>query len=268
MTSCLKPRAGILWPASIAMIPYMRGNLRRKRHALLRAGAVIAVSSTIAADLRERAAGLDPARLHVVPNPVGVEAIETARATSRPLGPPYALYVGKLAPNKGADLLVPAAQAAGLRMPLVVVGDGPSSQEVAAAAATSGLDVRFQGWQPREETLRWTAHATFLVFPSRGPESLSRVLLEAGALGVPAAAMDTGGTRDIVSHEATGLLSPSPDALARDVARLASDPALRERLGRAAASHVRSTFDAAAVVARVESVYAGLVAGRPERERG
>ena len=70
-----------------------------------------------------------------------------------------------------------------------------------------------------------------LVFPSRGPESLSRVLLEASALGVPIAAMNTGGTPDIVKHEETGLLSTTPDALADDVRRLVGDEALRSAAG-------------------------------------
>ena len=81
-------------------------------------------------------------------------------------------------------------------------------------------------------------HAAALVFPSRGPESLSRVLLEAGALGVPMAAMDTGGTRDIIEHERTGLLSSTAEGLARDLSRLLGDPALASRLGAGAQAHV------------------------------
>ena len=55
------------------------------------------------------------------------------------------------------------------------------------------------------------ARASMLIFPSRGPESLSRVLLEASALGVPIAAMDTGGTRDIIEPGVTGLLASTPE---------------------------------------------------------
>ena len=83
-----------------------------------------------------------------------------------------------------------------------------------------------------------------LVFPSRGPESLSRVLIEASALGIPIAAMDTGGTRDIVEHDVTGLLSTSPEGLARDVRRLRQDAALRQRLGEAARRKIEREFDA------------------------
>jgi glycosyltransferase involved in cell wall biosynthesis len=94
-----------------------------------------------------------------------------------------------------------------------------------------------------------------LIFPSRGPESLSRVLIEASALGVPIAAMNTGGTPDIVVHEETGLLSVNADELAGAVRRLRDDPALRARLGDAARQRARALFDAPAVVGRIESLY-------------
>jgi phosphatidylinositol alpha 1,6-mannosyltransferase len=102
-------------------------------------------------------------------------------------------------------------------------------------------------------------HATLLAFPSYGPESLSRVLLEASALGVPIAAMDTGGTRDIVQPGVTGLLSADPDGFARDLARLAADPALRAALGAAAREDVRQRFASASVVERIEQVYRSLL---------
>ena len=74
-----------------------------------------------------------------------------------------------------------------------------------------------------------------LIFPSRGPESLSRVLIEASALGVPIAAMDTGGTRDIIEHDVTGLLSNTPEGLADDVRRLRAGSGAARTAGEAAA---------------------------------
>src|SRR5580700_2689749 len=102
-------------------------------------------------------------------------------------------------------------------------------------------------------------HAAVLIFPSHGPESLSRVLLEAAAQGVPIAAMNTGGTRDIIQPGITGLLSETPEELARDLARLAHDDRLRVAVGAAARADVRARFSTASVVARIEQVYCGLV---------
>jgi glycogen synthase len=168
------------------------------------------------------------------------------------------LYLGKLAPNKGTAHLVDIVERAQLDWPLAVVGDGPDRPALEAAAARSTRDVRFFGWVDRLQTIAWLHHAAILIFPSRGPESLSRVLIEASALGVPIAAMNTGGTPDIIKHESTGLLSTTPGALADDARRLREDEALRRRLGEGAAAHAERSFDATAVVERVESVYLSL----------
>jgi glycogen(starch) synthase len=223
MQRCLRGRAGPAGVAAWPLIPYMRGNLRRKRTGLAQADAVVAVSSAIFDDLRARAPELDATRLVQIPNPVDVAA------------------------------------AARLRMPLVVVGDGRLRDELEQrAGGEPAVDLRVQGWLPRDEVLAWMRHAALLVFPSKGPESLSRVLLEAAALGVPVAAMNTGGTRDIVINGVTGLLSEDSDGLARDVARLEHDRDLAGRLASAARAHVEKGFDAGAVLGRIETLYEEL----------
>jgi glycosyltransferase involved in cell wall biosynthesis len=259
MSQCIRPRGGRFWPLAAPMIPYMRSNLSRKRAGLAAADAVIAVSSSIAADLRARAPELSGTRIETIPNPVDIGPLRTrAAATQRPLAGPYALYLGKLAANKGTSCLVDVIEAADLDWPLVIVGDGPERPALEARAARSGRTIRFAGWVDQDAATMWLAHASLLVFPSRGPESLSRVLIEASALGIPIAAMNTGGTPDIVVHHETGLLSGSPESLAADIRTLRIDEALRTRLGSAARLHVETRFDAPAVVARIESVYREL----------
>ena len=263
MRRCLRGRAGSAGSLAWPLIPYMRANLQRKRQGLSAADAVIGVSTVIGADLKARAPEL--ARTHVwqIPNPVDIAGIRrAAEAAPRPFAEPYALYVGKLEPNKGAGHLVDIARLALLQHPLVVVGDGRLRASLESEAAATGIDLRVQGWLPRDQVLAWMRHASLLVFPSHGPESLSRVLLEAAALGVPIAAMDTGGTRDIVIHEQTGLLSSTAEALACDVARLTADRQLAARLGEGARLHVECTFDAPAVIARVEQLYTDVIAHR------
>ncbi len=234
MTRCIRPRGGPLWPLALPMIPYMRANLARKRSGLAAADAIVAVSTTIAADLRARAPEIAATRLEIIPNPVDVAGLRaSAAAAAPPVAGPYALYLGKLAPNKGTSHLVDVAGRARLEWPLVIVGDGPERDAIEAQAKRQGATCVSPGWADRPQTVAWLAHASLLIFPSRGPESLSRVLLEASALGVPIAAMKTGGTPDIVRHGETGLLSSTPEALADDVA------GCRERAIAAAARHRR-----------------------------
>ena len=172
----------------------MRRNLSTKRTTLADADAVIVVSSMIARDLIERAPGLRQTRIEQIPNAVDIDGIRVAASGARMIDEPYLLFSGKLETNKGADLLVRVVRDGARRLPLVVIGDGALRASIEREARATGLDVRVTGWLRREDALRWVAHASALVFPSRGPESLSRVLLEAAALGVPIAAMDTGGT--------------------------------------------------------------------------
>jgi glycosyltransferase involved in cell wall biosynthesis len=265
MRICIQPRAGALWPLALPMIPYMRSNLAAKRSTLARADAVIAVSRRIAQDLVQRAPELSQTRVEVIPNPVDVAGLRASAKREAGGGrreeatEPFALYLGKLAPNKGTSYLVDVVREADLDWPLVIAGDGPDRAGLDRAAKASGRRIELKGWVDKTDASRLLARASMLIFPSRGPESLSRVLLEASALGIPIAAMDTGGTRDIVEHDVTGLLSTSPEGLAADVRRLRQDAVLRLRLGEAATRKMERDFDAGPVVARVERLYLELL---------
>lgn len=257
-----RPRPGLTGFGQLLARRYLAANMAMKREALAAADAVIAVSSVIARDLRERAPELARTRLEIIPNPVNITALRRRASSPRPLTEPYALYVGKLAVNKGTDLLVEAIDQADLDWPLVVAGDGPDKRGIEAAAKRSGRDVRLLGWIENDAAAQWIAHAGMLIFPSRGPESLSRVLIEASALGVPIAAMHTGGTADIVEDEVTGLLSTDVAGLADDIRRIRHGEVLRRRLGAAAANRAVEKFDAVSTVQRIEALYEELLAGR------
>jgi glycogen(starch) synthase len=261
MTRCIRPRAGAAWPLALPLIPYMRANLARKRQGLARADAIVAVSRRIAADLSERAPEVQSTRVEIIPNAVNVAELRALAASDgQPAeASPYALYLGKLAPNKGSRYLPAVVERADLDWSVIVAGEGPDREALERAAAASGRQFSFRGWVNRSTAAGLLARASMLIFPSRGPESLSRVLLEASALGVPIAAMDTGGTRDIIEPGVTGLLADSPEGLADDVKRLRYDDDLRARLGAAARRRVEREFDAPVVVRRVERLYEELI---------
>jgi glycosyltransferase involved in cell wall biosynthesis len=265
MTRCLRPRTGVAWPAALPAIPYMRRNLRRKQASLAQTDAIVAVSGFVASALRARSPELKRSRIEAIPNGVDVPGVRAeADATARPMPERYAVFAGKLAKNKGAHALVGVAERARLDMPLVVIGDGPERKAVELAAAKAKRDVRILGWRDRHEVFQWLRHAELLMFPSVWPEPLSRVLIEASALSVPVAAINTGGTADIIVDEHTGLLSESVEALADDVRRLALDAALRARLGQAAAQRAAAHFDIPVVIDRMEALYQQLVTASHE----
>lgn len=82
------------------------------------------------------------------------------------------------------------------------------------------------------------------VMPSSSPESFGLVAIEAMASGLPVIATRHGGALDIVVDGETGLLVPpsNVDALADAIARLASDPELRQRMGASGAERQRTIF--------------------------
>jgi glycosyltransferase involved in cell wall biosynthesis len=256
MTRCVEGH--VPWPGPLAWgaVPYMRGDLWTKRTALGRAGATLAVSEAIGAELR--AAGIP--RVEVIPNvvdPAETAAI-AAPAPSFPLPERFLLFVGKLEENKGARLLIPAVAAARTGLPVVVLGEGSLAHDVKLEAARHDVTVILRGWTHREDVLRSLARATALVFPSLWPEPLSRVLLEALALGAPVAAMDTGGTREILRDGESGLVVGDAAGLSGAVSRLACDGALRQCISEGARQRAQA-FSPETLVPRYEAVYRRLL---------
>lgn len=263
MMRCVRPRAGSAAVAAWTLIPYMKANLQTKRRTLGRASAVIVPSHALAGDLEQRAPELAETTVYTIPNPVDMTRLdEVHRNTAPPRADPYVLYAGKLATNKGVQFLVRAIADAGIPWPLIVAGDGPLRSALETEARACGVQMEVLGWIPRDEVLRWMRHASLLAFPSYGPESLSRVLIEAAALGVPIAAMDTGGTRDIIHPGVTGLLAADPSEWRRDLSRLYHDERLRASLGLQARADVHARFSSTSVVERVEQLYRSLLVPR------
>lgn len=253
MTRCVRGRVqpeALAWGA----IPYMAGDLRLKRAALGRAGATLAVSEAIAGELRS--AGIP--RVETIPNIVDAAEAELLARPEPSFEVPerFLLFVGKLEENKGARALVPAVAAARTGLPLVVLGEGTLAHAVKMDAAEAGVPLLVRGWAERDDVLRLLARATALVFPSLWPEPLSRVLLEALALGTPIAAMETGGTSEILSPGG-GLLVRDVQGLADALARIVAEAGLSDTL-RAAARERAAAYAPETLVPRYEAVYRRL----------
>jgi glycogen synthase len=239
-----------------AAIPYMKWDLADKRHALGRANAVIAVSDAIARELRDARIS----NVHVLPNIVDEAEVNTVAADTPSIALPdrFLLFVGKLEANKGAEHLVPAIARSNAGLPLVVLGSGALKQQVISDSRARGIEIVAPGWAERNDVLRVMKRAEALVFPSTWPEPLSRVLLEALALGVPIAAMDTGGTSELIEDGVSGLLSKSADGLGDSIGRIVHDSNVRSRL-KAGARAGSERFSPRTLVPRYEAIYEGRV---------
>jgi len=177
------------------------------------------------------------------------------------------LHVARLVQKKGtSDLLrafariLPEHPAARL----VIVGDGPLRPALEAEARQLGIfeRVEFLGVLSNDEVLAWDARAAIKVVPSitaenGDQEGLGIVNLEAGALGVPVVAYDSGGIAEAIEDGQTGLLAREGDVdgLASHLSLLLSDPQLRLRMGSAARRYVEAKFDIGKQTGRLEALY-------------
>lgn len=144
------------------------------------------------------------------------------------------LFVGRLVPEKGLDILIkalPTVLRNGIPAKIVVVGEGPQREEYQRLASDYGLSSRvFFAGHLDDWTLRALYHvADVAVFPSRF-EPFGIVALEAMAARCPVVVSATGGLNEIVDHEGTGLKvsTDNPQALAQAITRIIRDIGFKE----------------------------------------
>jgi glycogen synthase len=250
------------------------------------ADAVLATDRVLVDPVRAHL-GVEPARIHVVPNAVDLDAIDAARAVAEPAamrarlglapGERLLVSVGRLEENKGFHVLAAAlarlasgASPAGPGWRWVLVGDGPFAGTIRGAIATAGLGdrVHLAGRASDRDLTGWYAAADLFVHPTLY-EGSSLVTLEAMAHGKAVVATRAGGLPDKVFPGETGWLVEPGDAnaLAAAIAEALASDARRDAFGRAGRALVESTFAWPAVAAQLEAIYHALRA-RDAARRG
>lgn len=189
----------------------------------------LATSGATCAELREhgiprvalwrRGVDLDLFRPRVSTGPVPVPRAPTHRQ-----GPITALYVGRIAAEKGLDRLAPLTLAANTR--LLLVGDGPQRAELAGLFPAHAAS--FLGILHGDDLARQYADADVFVFPSM-TDTLGLVLLEALASGLPIVAADSPASRELLAECPAARLFPAHESeqLPALVTELANDPAAK-----------------------------------------
>jgi alpha-maltose-1-phosphate synthase len=233
------------------------------------AAAIIVGSRTTLAQIGERWRGkcvyipenaYDPARF--------------AEPPPRSDGPPLrVVFVGRLVPYKGADMLLSAA--AGLlregRVTLEIIGNGPEMERLREIAAREGLreGVTFAGWVPHQQLQERLGRAHVLGFPSVR-EFGGAVVLEAMALGVVPVVVDYGGPGELVTDR-TGLMVPIGTreqiiaGVRECLERLNSDLALVARMSEAARRRAQGQFTWGAKALQTLEVYKWVMGRRTDK---
>ena len=171
--------------------------------------------------------------------------------------------VGRLEAQKDPLTMVSALAAARRRVPqlrLALVGGGSLEGEVRTRAASLGVTDRLDLLGLRDDVPAVLDASDLFALSSRW-EGLPRAALEATRAGLPIAATDTGGIRELIDDGVTGRLVPVGDAVALGAALvdLVEDPERARRLASAAAERLPS-FTAEQMVADTEALYDRLLA--------
>ncbi len=174
-------------------------------------------------------------------------------------GGPILLFVGRLVPYKGVDVLLRALP--GLNVRTVIVGGGPLRGALEARVRELGLGdrVRFEGEVTDEERLAWLHACDALVLPSISrQESFGIVQLEAMLCGRPVVSTDLPtGVPWVNVDGRTGLVVRAGDvaSLRGALDRITADAELRHTLGSAARARVLNTFTADGMCAAALALY-------------
>ena len=180
------------------------------------------------------------------------------------------LAVGRLVAKKGYPVLFEALARLvrrGEPLTLTVIGEGADRRELEAMVDRLGLSalVRFLGARSHQQVAAAYPEADVFVQASvvlgnGDRDGVPNSLLEAMASGLAVVASEVAGIPEVVAP-GCGVLVPPGDsrALAAALARLAHDPALRARLGRAARDHVAARFDRAVCARAIAPLFLGGV---------
>ena len=245
------------------VLPKLVLDLMGGRAFLQNAAACIAVSA--AEDPHYRAAGVPPERVTVIPN--GIRLEEYAKLPERgglrqALGigeAPLLVFLGKITPRKGVDVLLRAMAHLPSSVQLVVAGNFMMpEQPIRALVSQLGLDgrVHFPGL-----LLGWEKNASYVdadvvVYPSVD-EIFGLVAVESLMCGTPVVVCDDSGCGEVVRSARGGLLVPygDPVALAEALRQLLSDPVMRKRCAGEGKEYARNNFGWQRIAEQTREVY-------------
>jgi glycosyltransferase involved in cell wall biosynthesis len=200
-----------------------------------------------------RGSGVDLARFRPCPEPPGI---------------PLVVLPARMLRDKGVEEFVAAARllkSRGVQARFALVGDADAENPAALSEAKlQAWDkekvVEYWGWQ--EDMAEVFAACHIVCLPSYR-EGLPKALIEAAACARPVVTCDVPGCREVVQHQENGLLVPPRNsaALAEALARLVSDPRLRERMGERGRVLAVERFSLQSMVDSTLQLYRELLAG-------
>jgi glycosyltransferase involved in cell wall biosynthesis len=200
--------------------------------------------------------GVDEQRIVVAHNCVPDPGAHNVHVEETPL----IVFLGQLSERKGVKELLLALShpiMKELRWRAVLAGDGPVEDYRRQAAAMALSDrVKMPGWLDADETRALCAEADILVLPSHA-EGLAMAVIEGLAHGLAVVTTRVGAHDEVISDGETGIFVPvgDKDALAAALAKLVTDPEVRNHLSSKGRAHYLNHFSMEAYIRSLEKLY-------------
>ena len=220
-------------------------------HVLKHSAAVTTVSHWLREETEAMVPGVHPT---VAPMPVATDLFEPGGSRDAD----SLLFVGRLMPQKGVEHLLHALASMKTQASLDIVGDGPSRRSLEQLAQQLGVAprIRWHGQLSQSELPPFYQRAAAVVVPSID-EGLGLVAVEALLCETPVVAFDSGGLRDVIQHNKTGILVKPGDreALASALDDLLARDGRGRDLGRAGRIYALSAFAPESAARRYAGIY-------------
>ena len=263
-----------VWGSDVFDFPYrswVAGRLIRRN--LRRAQRIASTSHVMAAQVRRLVP--EVAAVDITPFGVDSDAFHP-QAGSRAAGECTIGTVKTLADKYGVDVLIrafsrlatdPDILGSGIRLRLVVVGDGPKRESLEELTGQLELDAQtqFVGKVAHRDVPAWLNRMDIFVAASRlDSESFGVAVIEASSCALPVVVSDAGGLPEVVQQGETGLIVPREDVAALHAAmkRLVLDADLRQTMGSAGREFVRREYEWDSCVDRMLSCYEAVIGTR------
>ena len=226
---------------------------------------VIANSESVARHMMDDF-GVPPEKVRFIPRGVDLERFpwkEPRQAAAR--GEWQAAAIGRITPIKGLRELIRAFAIVVKQMPrarLRIIGSCDPKHlgylaELKSWVSRLGLEERVEFSGHRADVPALLHELDLVVLPSTGMEAFGRVLIEAGAAGVPVVASRVGGVPEVVLDRKTGLLVPpgDPPALAQSMLALLKDRGLARELSRENRRRVETLYPTTRLISQTLEAY-------------
>jgi len=172
----------------------------------------------------------------------------------------YCAFIGRITQIKRPDRfldVVAAVKSRGIELHFIVAGAGELLKYCQDRAKAENLPVTFLGW--REDIEVALAAADFVLLTSDN-EGTPLSLIQAGMVGIPVVATNVGSTNEIVVNGVTGLLTDlSVKELSDAVAKVATDSALRAKMGAAGKEYTMARYGVDRLVKDHQDLYLRLL---------